>query len=223
MGDLGSLPSLRKKEMESDTKDLTLYLLRHGEATANVNRVFAARKLDPPLSQAGIEQALRQAAWLRTARVDVIHSSPLIRARKTAEIIGAEGKLDVKFFDTLREVDVGILDGKSQDDAGNIAIYDGVIKQWEAGLSTAGFPEGETLSNIENRFKAYLDGLDRREKRCVLIVGHCLLFMTVIWLFCENHGPSFEHGHMSPGGLSIMSRSEKRFRLVKFNLSPEMI
>jgi len=213
----------RKRGMHSQMTDLTLYLLRHGEATANVDRVFAAKKVDPPLSQAGIEQALRQAGWLRTAGVDVIHSSPLIRARKTAEIIGAECKLDVKFFDALREVDVGVLDGQSMDDASNIAIYERVVKQWEAGLASVGFPEGETLSDIENRFKAYIDGLDDGEERSVLTVGHCLLFMAVIWLFCENHGPSFEHGHMSRGHVPIMSMADKRFRLVKFNLSPEMI
>ena len=42
------------------TSPLTLYLLRHGKSVANAQRLFSARKTDPPLSALGVEQAARE-------------------------------------------------------------------------------------------------------------------------------------------------------------------
>ncbi|TFG92656.1 MAG: histidine phosphatase family protein [Myxococcales bacterium] len=47
---------------------------------------------DPPLSPEGVHQAGRLAAWLASERVDAVYSSPLRRARETAEpIVAARG------------------------------------------------------------------------------------------------------------------------------------
>jgi len=206
--------------------DLTLYLLRHGESIANVNRLFDARKIDPPLSDAGIRQATAQALSLKNVGLSAIYSSSLLWARQTAEIISKQCELEPIFTDFLREVDLGVLDGKSQDDSQNRAILEEVIKKWEQGYNNLGFPEGETLSDVKDRFEGFLDILENKQflsvpcpysrttDRCntqadkrVLVVGHCLLFMAVIWLFCKNHGNTFEDGHMGRGHLSVISRT----------------
>lgn len=95
--------------------DLTLYLLRHGESVANVRRVFAARKVDPPLTDMGIQQVTRQAESLKAIELSAMYASPLLRASQTAEILSQRCGLEVTFSDALREVDVGILDAKSQE------------------------------------------------------------------------------------------------------------
>lgn len=41
------------------------------------------------------------------------------------------------------------------------------------------------------------------------------------WLFCENHGFKFEDGHMGRGHPSVMSKAGDRFRLLKFDISPD--
>jgi broad specificity phosphatase PhoE len=201
--------------------DITLYLLRHGKSVANVNRVFAARKIDPPLSEIGIQQACQQAELLKAIKFEAMYSSSLLRAKQTAEIVNQRCMLNLEFSDALWEVDVGILDGESQDDTHNQNVYEGVIKSWEQGLTSIGFPSGETLNDIRDRFRQFLNELEQKRQKCVLVVGHCLLFMAVIWLFCENHGPMFEDGHMDRGHLSIISKTGNRFRLLKFNISSE--
>lgn len=55
--------------------ELTLYLLRHGESEANVGRVFASRKVDPPLTTEGIRQAEAQGEFLKTVGLTAIHAS----------------------------------------------------------------------------------------------------------------------------------------------------
>ncbi|MEI6710902.1 MAG: phosphoglycerate mutase family protein [bacterium] len=71
---------------------MTLYFLRHGQTLANLNGNFAGQKDNSPLTDLGIQQAKDAAkAWKQqNIQLDKIVSSPLIRARKTAEIF-AEG------------------------------------------------------------------------------------------------------------------------------------
>ncbi len=63
-----------------------LYLVRHGESTANeVNRFAGA--IDAPLTALGRAQAVRAAHSWPDALIDHVFVSPLSRARQTAEII----------------------------------------------------------------------------------------------------------------------------------------
>lgn len=201
--------------------DLILYLLRHGESLGNVKRVFAVQKEDLSLSELGVNQASGQADLLKTIEFGCIYASPLLRARQTANILAQKLNLTVIVCNSLIEVNVGVLDGRSQDAPKNQALYESVLEEWERGNTNLGFPNGETLSDVEQRFGAFLHDVETRREKHVLVIGHCLLFMAVIWLFCENHDSCFEHGDIQRGHLSIIRRSDSRFRLLRFNLSPK--
>lgn len=197
-----------------------LYLLRHGESMANAERVFAARKIDPPLSEVGVQQVIMQAESLKSIDFSAMYSSPLLRARQTAGIISQRCGLEPVYSDYLHEVDVGILDGQDQDDPQNWGIYMSVVKKWSQSMSDMGFPGGETLRQVGDRFGRFLRSLNGDYEKPILIVGHCLLFMAVFWLFCENHGPEFEDGYMGRGHLSVISSASDKFRILKFNIPP---
>lgn len=75
-------PSLPK--MESTTYP-TLYVFRHGQTEDNANFVFSGWH-DSPLTQKGREQALELAQKLKNKKLDMLFSSPLIRAQDTMKI-----------------------------------------------------------------------------------------------------------------------------------------
>ncbi|MBW2060927.1 MAG: histidine phosphatase family protein [Deltaproteobacteria bacterium] len=202
--------------------DLTLYLLRHGESEANVRQVFAARKIDPPLSDNGIHQASRQAESLKTVEFSAMYASPLLRTRQTAEIVSRSCGLEPVFSSDLLEIDVGVLDGEPEHEPRTWAVYERVIQDWEQGLASRGFPGGETLNDVAKRLGAFLTGLEAGRQTPVLIVGHCLLFMAAIWLFCKNHGPGLEDGHMGRGHLTIIGKRDDGFHILAFNISPDL-
>jgi probable phosphoglycerate mutase len=60
---------------------------------------------DPPLSPEGVDQAGRLAAWLASERVDAVYSSPLRRARETAEPIAAARGLALRIEPGVVEFD----------------------------------------------------------------------------------------------------------------------
>ena len=92
-----------------------LYLVRHG-ATAN-NRAdpprLQGRRTDPPLSAEGREQARQTGQLLAGCTLDAVYSSPLLRARQTAEEIAGPQGVPVQVVDELIEVDVGVWEGRS--------------------------------------------------------------------------------------------------------------
>ena len=63
--------------------------IRHGTTDWNRQRRFQGRT-DIPLNDEGIAQAHAAARRLQDVPIDIIVSSPLIRALRTAEIIAAE-------------------------------------------------------------------------------------------------------------------------------------
>lgn len=200
--------------------DLLLYLLRHGESTANADNVYASQRIDAPLSTIGIRQAREVAKWLKRFPISAVYSSQLNRARQTAEIVCAELKLTPAFTDLLVEVDVGELEGKSQADPKSTAGFEHVMKLWEDGFQQEGFEGGETLLEVKNRLERLLGSVENNGSGHILLVGHCLLYMAFIWLFCENHGPTLEAGHMGRSRLSILRKTSESFRLEKFDLAP---
>lgn len=92
-----------------------LFLVRHG-ATEN-NRAdpprLQGRRTDPPLSDEGLEQARRTGEFLAASALDAVYSSPLLRARQTAEAIAKPHGLNAQIVDDLIEVDVGAWEGRS--------------------------------------------------------------------------------------------------------------
>jgi len=103
-----------------------IWLVRHGESTANIARHkaeaeklptidFLEREPDVPLSDSGIAQATALGRWFefQKEKPSVIYSSPYLRAMETARLIAENGEFErVKIFydERLRERELGIFD-----------------------------------------------------------------------------------------------------------------
>jgi broad specificity phosphatase PhoE len=203
-------------------KPLTLYLLRHGESELNYQRVFAGPSVDPALTAVGAEQAAQQArAWKRRP-FSAIYSSPLLRARQTAQIMGEGRQLEILIREQLREVDIGELDGQSIDLPENLATYRSVIARWEQEQKAAGFPDGERLLEVEERARAFLKSIPEMETEGpILVAGHGILFMTVLWLFVKERSERIQDYYMGRCHLTIVRWDGEHFELEKFNIPPQ--
>jgi broad specificity phosphatase PhoE len=90
---------------------MRLILIRHGESEANARGIIQGRK-DYGLTDLGREQARRVAARLAAGDRPVrLLSSPLLRARQTADIVAAALGLPVEEEPGLLEYDVGAISG----------------------------------------------------------------------------------------------------------------
>ena len=80
---------------------MDLILIRHGLPERD------DASSDPPLTVRGHEQARRAAAWLSEERIDAIYSSPMVRARQTAEAYAALCGLPITEEEGIVEFDRG--------------------------------------------------------------------------------------------------------------------
>jgi len=148
------------------------YFLRHGESSGNIDRIIQGRK-DYPLSEAGIKQAEEAGRWFAAKGIELILTSPLSRAKATAEIVAAEaGIAEIELYDQLTELDTGIFTGLMWRD-----IPDKYPAQWSLfqKQSWESVPQAETMADLLERtalFWQFLKSLHRTGRRNILSVTH---------------------------------------------------
>jgi broad specificity phosphatase PhoE len=87
-----------------------IYLVRHCQTVWNEEGRLCGSS-DVPLSDEGLVQAQKLVARLKDIGIASIYSSPLLRARQTAEAIAAHHRVEVKIEPELREIDYGDWEG----------------------------------------------------------------------------------------------------------------
>jgi broad specificity phosphatase PhoE len=137
----------------------TLLFIRHGQTTWNVEHRLPGQLPGVALNDRGREQATRLADALTVLPISAIISSPLERARDTAEIIARPRKLDIQFEPALMDIELGRWSGQSFDE---LAKND---SEWKAFVRdpTVG-PEGvETFPQAQGRAVAAVERWCKQE------------------------------------------------------------
>jgi len=149
-----------------------LFLVRHGENRANLTREFSHRLVDYPLTPKGRLQAAQTAAFLRQYPVSQVFTSPLKRARETAQVIAEATGAPLSVLEGFREVNVGRLE-KEPPNAANWRLHDEIIRAWWTGEAHARFPGGETYVELVQRVRrGYETVLKGRDGETLVVVAH---------------------------------------------------
>jgi broad specificity phosphatase PhoE len=145
---------------------VAFWFLRHGETDWNT-KDLSQGNVDIPLNATGLAQAKSACLLLRGRGIRTIISSPLSRAKVTADFAAAELGLPVQIDDGLREVAYGVKEGEP------MAEW---FQHWVDGEMT---PEGaESFAALTTRAVAAIN-------RCttlpplVLVVAHGALFRAM--------------------------------------------
>jgi broad specificity phosphatase PhoE len=96
--------------MTSELPRRNFYFLRHGQTAWNVEGRFQGHS-DIPLNEVGLAQARDAAKILARCPIDLIVASPLIRARRTAEVVSEALDRPLLLDDELKERHFGALEG----------------------------------------------------------------------------------------------------------------
>jgi ribonuclease H / adenosylcobalamin/alpha-ribazole phosphatase len=148
----------------------TTLLLRHGETPLSAERRFAGRG-DFPLTEEGLRQADAAADRLAArGGIDVIVTSPLRRARQTAEAVARATGAPLQADDGLAEVDFGKWEGLSFAEASE--RWPDQLSAWTGSVDVAP-PGGESFADAIRRVDAALDRLlAEHQFRTLLLVSH---------------------------------------------------
>lgn len=89
---------------------MKIYLIRHGETDWNLEQRLQDAT-DIPLNENGLELARETAKGLQDVPFDVVYTSPLTRARQTAEIIRGHRNIPLIEEPRLKEICFGVYEG----------------------------------------------------------------------------------------------------------------
>ncbi len=160
-------------------KPTATVLLRHGETALSPERRFAGRA-DIPLTKEGVRQASLAGRRLAGAGADIIISSPLRRARQSAQAVAEATGAPVAVFDEFAEADFGAWEGLSFAEAG---------EKWPAELAAwlrspdASPPGGESFAMVALRVTAGLrQVLAAYRHQTVVLVSHVTPIKTLLCL-----------------------------------------
>ncbi len=143
---------------------MRLLLTRHGQTDWNVAGKIQG-STDIELNETGIKQAEATKEKLLGENIDVIISSPLKRARKTAEIIASGRDIPLIFDNEITERCFGKFEGKTAKEFNFDEIWNYKLnKQYEDAEST-----GALFTRIEN----FLEKIKKEyQDKTVLLVTH---------------------------------------------------
>jgi broad specificity phosphatase PhoE len=158
------------------------YFLRHGQTDWNVNNLIMGHQ-DIPLNQTGIEQAHNMSNILRTLEFDVIWSSPLLRARQTAEIINQSLKYPIYVNENLKERGWGEGEGQTQKE-----LFLSLKPKLEENLTEKiDIPMGaEAKQQFQFRIVKALNEVFTHDNKIPLIVGHGGFFRVLTSLLIQK-------------------------------------
>lgn len=152
---------------------MKLVLVRHGESEHN-KKDLSSGQLNPPLTQTGIDQAVACGKTLAEMDFGFVHTSVLVRAIHTAEIIIQYNQFNPK--NILRSPDLnekgdGVLEGINRQHA-----MDTLGDTWDLWKRTINHapPDGESVEQMFKRVSDYYDNIIASQiiDNNVLIVSH---------------------------------------------------
>lgn len=190
-------------------KEITF--IRHAESAANRAGIWNGRS-DGPLSEEGHAQLRQLAARLGDVRFDVVVSSPLERARRTAAVFSDDVEIDAEFV----EIDLGRWDGWTSEE---VQSQDG--ETLRAAVTGRTSPMGATGESLNEAGERVLNAVDKLvasmpEDSTAAVVTHGGLLQTVLHQFLPG-GEHRVHSFVDNTSITTVRFFEEHSRLAAFN------
>ncbi len=194
-----------------------LIIARHAESEWNVLGKYQGLK-DPDLTDRGIKQAELLAHELRKENPDIVITSPLKRTYKTAEIIANHVGLEPVKEDRIIEIDHGIWSGMLVEEVKQ--KFPEQFDLWINEPHKVRFEEGESLEDVFNRVKNFLQELNTMYKgKTVVIVSHTVPIRCMYCFFLNIDLSKFWSFGCDNASYSVVYYDEGRYVINKLNVT----
>ncbi len=179
-------------------------LLRHAE-TAAPDRFHGAES-DVPLGERGRQQAEAVAPGLAAIDPVAVYTSPMLRARQTAEPIARACGLSPILVPDLHERRMGPLSGMRLEDGWT--AYTEAMDRWKAGDLEAAHEGGESYAQMRDRVVPAFEELARHHPAgTIVVVAHGVVIRVLLSSLLEGKGPADFDGF----GIDFVAVNDLRF------------
>ena len=194
-----------------------IIFLRHGQATNHTERILTGRTPGVPLTAVGIKQAEQTAELLKDMNISAIYSSPIQRAKHTAEIAGKHNSIEVTIDDRLIELDMGKFTEVPSDEIftshGNVFMkfYNGELEIAHNGV--------ETFADVKKRVLGIVDHvLEKHPDENVVLVTHMDPIKAMLSTIVDLSATNLFELIIANASLNIFKEKDRKFSLSGINV-----
>ena len=190
-----------------------LYLIRHGATLQNEQRpvVLQGNGINGPLSPRGEQQAKEVGEELKEFPLAAVYSSPMLRARQTAQAIAEHHRLDIETIPDIHEVSVGSWEGKTWTE-----IMESDREYYDRFMSDPSCPyrDGESFQNVLKRVQPkFAELIERHAGQAIAVVAHNVVNRVYL--------ASLLHGHLERSRKILQSNC--CVNLIRHREKPEVV
>ena len=185
-----------------------IYLVRHAEAFGNINEVFQGH-IDTEVTEKGYRQLNALSERFKNINLDSIYTSPLIRARVTAEYINKNFGYELKFNDGLIEINGGQFEGKPWSELPK--LFPKQYDNWKNHTEKFEAPDGETMNQVYNRMVETMKEIcSENKKKTIAVVSHgCAVKNFLCFCLGKTNAYMNELGWSDNTAVSLIEFDEK--------------
>ena len=195
----------------------TLYVIRHAESQWNPIGRYQGL-LNPDLSERGEKQAKILAEELKNKGIELVYTSPLLRTKRTAEIIAKTLNVPLVEDERVIEIDHGIWSGKLVEEVKK--EFPEMFELWIKEPWKVDFPEGENLLAVYKRVKGFIEDIKKKhEGQTVAVISHTVPIRALYCAALDLPIEKFWSFGCDNASYSIIKFEEDRTTLHKLNIT----
>lgn len=193
---------------------MKMYIIRHGQTPWNARKCLQGRS-DVDLNENGIYLAELTGKALRDVTFDIAFTSPLIRAKHTAQCILAGREIPIIEDERLIEISFGIYEGCCYAEENRQVPQQWIENFFHALQDYVAAPGGESLDDVEKRTRDFMEDICSRKElqdKTILVSTHGCALRGLLNSIRESNREDYWHGGVSKNcAVSIVTcnRGEK--------------
>ena len=193
---------------------MKMYIIRHGQTPWNARKCLQGRS-DVDLNENGIYLAELTGKALRDVTIDMAFTSPLIRAKHTAQCILAGREVPIIEDERLIEISFGIYEGCCYAEENRQVPQQWIENFFHAPQDYVAAPGGERLDDVEKRTRNFMEDICSRKElqdKTILVSTHGCALRGLLNSIRESNREDYWHGGVSKNcAVSIVTcnRGEK--------------
>ena len=193
---------------------MKMYIIRHGQTPWNARKCLQGRS-DVDLNENGIYLAELTGKALRDVTFDMAFTSPLIRAKHTAQCILAGRKVPIIEDERLIEISFGIYEGCCYAEENRQVPQQWIENFFHAPQDYVAAPGVESLDDVEKRTRNFMEDICSRKElqdKTILVSTHGCALRGLLNSIRESNREDYWHGGVSKNcAVSIVTcnRGEK--------------
>lgn len=206
---------------------MRVYFVRHGESIENTTRTYIGAHVE--LTEEGRAQAGFVANRFLKIPLDIILSSDMERAKKTALAVSEKVSIGVTHSELLRELSApSEFIGKDPEDPETKALLEKWLAHRKKGDGKKPFSDEETLPEAKERAKKALSYITAHEENDILVVTHGTFLRVMVLTMLESrldvkisiakHFEDFRNFiSISNTGITVCDYNDGAWRLITLN------